>query len=91
MESTSVPTASSRIATVAKLPHLPGYDWLTVPALRHLIFLAKSRRASNGDLISGNGLEEVGAIIRIGRKVLIDLDRFGDWVERHRELPGRSS
>lgn len=27
-----------------------------------------------------NGLKESGAIIRIGRKVLIDTDRYFDWV-----------
>jgi len=29
---------------------------------------------------TNNGLKEVGAIIRIGRKVLIDADRYFDWV-----------
>ena len=27
-----------------------------------------------------NGLKKAGAIIRIGRKVLIDSDRYFDWV-----------
>lgn len=27
-----------------------------------------------------NGLKESGAIIRVGRKVLIDADRYFDWV-----------
>lgn len=27
-----------------------------------------------------NGLKESGAIIRLGRKVLIDTDRYFDWV-----------
>ena len=73
-----------RIATVSNLPQLPNYDWLTVPALRHLIFEAKSRRDSKGRVIPGNGLEEVGAIIRLGRKLLIDLDRFDAWLDSHR-------
>lgn len=29
---------------------------------------------------NSNGLKEAGAIIRIGRKVLIDADRYFDWV-----------
>ena len=27
-----------------------------------------------------NGLKDAGAIVRIGRKVLIDVDRYFDWV-----------
>ena len=27
-----------------------------------------------------NGLKESGAIVRVGRKVLIDVDRYFDWV-----------
>ena len=80
-----------RIATVSKLPQLPGYDWLTEPALRHLLFEAKSRKASRGRIIPGNGLEEAGAIIRVGRRVLIDLDRFDSWLDGHRISPGTSN
>jgi hypothetical protein len=29
---------------------------------------------------NNNGLKESGAIIRVGRKVLIDTDRYFDWV-----------
>jgi hypothetical protein len=36
--------------------------------------------SSKGD-IPGNGLIEAGAIIRIGRKVLIDEACFFEWVE----------
>lgn len=53
----------------------------TQPALRNLIFRANPRDSSRGE-IPGNGLIECGAIVRIGRKVLIDEDRFFDWVRR---------
>ncbi len=49
----------------------------TEQSLRWLIFQAKPRQSSRG-LIEPNGLEE--AILRIGRKVLIDEARFFDWV-----------
>lgn len=52
----------------------------TPSALRNLIFKADERHTSNG-VIKGNGLLEVGAIIRIGRKVLIDENRFYIWVK----------
>ena len=50
-------------------------------ALRNLIFKAESRKSWNGE-ISGNGLIEYGAIIRVGRKVLIDGERFLEWVRQ---------
>lgn len=27
-----------------------------------------------------NGLKEAGAIVRVGRKVLIDVDKYFDWI-----------
>lgn len=50
----------------------------TEPALRNLIFHSKSRKTSRGR-IPGNGLAP--AIVRIGRKVLIDEERFFEWVD----------
>lgn len=53
----------------------------TAPALRNLIFKAEPRQSTRGE-IPGNGLIECGAIIRVGRKVLIDEARFFDWVRQ---------
>lgn len=52
----------------------------TVAALRSLIFKADARDTDLGE-IPGNGLLEAGAIIRIGRRVLIDEARFFEWVD----------
>ena len=49
-------------------------------SLRNLIFKANERESSKG-LIAGNGLLEIGAIIRIGRKVLIKESNFYAWIE----------
>ena len=49
--------------------------------LRYYIFHAKPRKNSRGEIIPGNGLLEAGAILWIGRKVLIDEDRFLAWLE----------
>lgn len=57
----------------------------TSPALRNLIFRAEPRHSSRGQ-IPGNGLLECGAIVRIGRKVLIHEQRFLEWVERQNEV-----
>ena len=74
-----------RLATIPKMANMPCYRaGFTESSLRHLAFEAKQRIASNGDVISGNGLEEAGAILRIGRKLLVDLDRFDAWLDSHR-------
>jgi hypothetical protein len=54
--------------------------YFTPSAIRNLIFKADERHSSNG-VIKGNGLKEAGAIIRIGRKVLIDENQFYAWVQ----------
>jgi hypothetical protein len=51
-------------------------------SLRNLIFLAESRKTSKGT-IEGNGLNV--ALVRIGRKVLIDEEKFFQWVEKQQE------
>lgn len=56
------------------------------PALRNLIFKADTRHSSRGE-IPGNGLIEAGAIVRIGRKVLIDEDAFFAWVDAQKGTP----
>ena len=48
-------------------------------SLRSLIFHASPRHSSQGR-IDGNGLD--AALIRIGRKVLINEARFFEWVEK---------
>ena len=50
----------------------------TESALRNLIHKAAPRRSTVGE-IPGNGLRESGALIRRGRKVLLDRARFIEW------------
>ena len=47
-------------------------------SLRNLIFLAESRASSKGH-IPGNGLDV--ALVRIGRKLLIDEAKFFNWID----------
>lgn len=49
----------------------------TVPALRSLVFKSKDRQSSRG-AIKGNGFDT--AIVRIGRKLLIDEAKFFAWI-----------
>jgi hypothetical protein len=46
-------------------------------SLRHLIFQSRQRQSSRG-AIPGNGLDK--AILRVGRKVLIDERKFFEWL-----------
>ena len=53
----------------------------TAPAIRNLIFKAEPRYSSKGE-IPGNGLLEAGAVIRQGRKVIINRQRFLAWLQQ---------
>lgn len=54
----------------------------TESALRNLIFKADERRFSNG-VLKGNGLSV--ALIRVGRKILLDETKLIQWIESHRK------
>jgi len=51
--------------------------------MRNLIFHAEDRKTSKG-IIKGNGLEM--ALIRIGRKILIDEAKFFEWIDIQQEV-----
>jgi hypothetical protein len=74
-----------RAVSVKQMAALPPYKGIfTEPALRALIHKSEPGYNSRGEIMPGNGLLEAGAIIRIGRRVLIDLDRFDSWVQAQR-------
>jgi len=75
-------TQHLRLKTVKQILADQEYQWVTNSYLRHVIFNAEDRYGSGGTKIEGNGLAP--AIIRIGRKVLIDMNQFDCWVEKHR-------
>lgn len=52
----------------------------TQAALRSHILNAEPRLSSRGERIPGNGLSESGAIIRVGRKILLSEGRFFTWI-----------
>lgn len=55
-------------------------------SLRNLIFLANERKTSKGT-IPGNGLSV--ALVRIGRKVLIDESKFFEWIDAQNQRGAR--
>lgn len=82
------PVTERKYATVKQMLTLRKYGWATESFLRHAIFQAEGRVGSGGAVVPGNGLAP--AILRIGRKVLIDLYEFDHWIEQQRMQPVRS-
>ena len=76
----TAPTANQNIPTLYTVEQFATMQPAFTPAaLRNLIFKAEARYSSKGK-IPGNGLLECGAVIRIGRKVLISAPHFLSWV-----------
>lgn len=69
-----------KLSSVKNLPSCFPLLGLTSAAIHGHIFKAQDRFDSKGRKIPGNGLAETGAIIRRGRKVLIDVERYGAWL-----------
>lgn len=84
-ESQAVVSTLPTLSTVKNLPSFFPAVGLTVPAVQGQIFKSQDRFDSKGRKIPGNGLAASGAIIRRGRKVLIDVDRYGAWLSGARE------
>ena len=61
----------------------------TQPALRSYILNAEDRVNSLGERIAGNGLQEAGAIVRVGRKVLLSEGKFFRWISEQQQRNGR--
>jgi hypothetical protein len=74
---------AARFLTVKQLVSTGKYPWLTEGAVRHLIFASKPALRASGEAAPGNGLAR--AIVRVGRKVLIDVDEFDNWLESGRQ------
>jgi hypothetical protein len=65
------------------VPEIPGYEWLSASVLRHWIFASEDRVGSGGAVIPGNGFAR--AVIRVQRKILIDLNELDLWIESYRD------
>ena len=79
-ESQAATSTLPKLATVKTLPSCFPLLGLTAAAIHGHIFKSQDRFDSKGRKIAGNGLGASGAIIRRGRKVLIDVDRYGAWL-----------
>lgn len=56
----------------------------TEAALRDVHFKAWDRKNSRGETIAGNGSGPAGVWIRIGAKVLVDINAFDAWLDSRR-------
>jgi hypothetical protein len=79
---------AARFLTVKQLVSSGKYPWLTEGAVRHLIFASKPALRASGEAAPGNGLAR--AIVRVGRKVLIDVNQFDAWLQTGRQAPAES-
>ena len=68
------------IVTVNVLATIYADAGKTPSAIRADVFKAEDRLNSRGERIAGNGLAAHGAVIRRGRKVLLDVHRYGHWL-----------
>lgn len=78
-----VPVAYGRYVTINKCADIRPF---TGPALRDMRFKAFDRTNSRGEKIKGNGTGPAGVWVKIGAKVLVDLDALDAWTENHKIL-----
>ena len=74
----SVDSAPRALLTVAQFSE--RWSAWSQASLRNSILNAEDRVNSCRERIPGNGLAEAGAIVRIGRRVLIDEQAFFRWI-----------
>lgn len=68
------------MATIAVAAQYYADAGKTEPAIRADVFKAADRVNSRGETIRGNGLAEHGAVVRRGRRVLINIPAYGRWL-----------
>lgn len=76
------PAHTGPYCTVAQLAADPSLPGVKSSNIRAWIYHAEDRVGSGGVKLPGNGL--ASAIVRVGRKVLIDRQLFFVWLETHR-------
>ncbi len=77
------------LASLLTIRQTAGRYPFTEDALRALVLNASDRFNSRGEKIQGNGLD--AAIIRCGRKVLLDEHAFVAWLARGRKTNGTAA
>ena len=83
MQETATVDSTPRLYTIAQFSE--RHPAFSQPSLRNYILNAEDRLNSRGEKIPGNGLAESGAIVRIGRRVLIDEQVFFRWIAQQQK------
>lgn len=89
-ETAAVESAPRDLFTVEQFAERRRF--LTQSAIRNHILNSTDRVNSRGERIAGNGLAEAGAIVRVGRRVLIDEEAFFRWLasqQKHNRIAAR--
>lgn len=77
-ETKAVDSAPRDLLTVAQFAE--RYPAWSQSALRNILLNARDRLNSRGERLAGNRLGASGAIVRVGRKVLLSEGRFFLWI-----------
>lgn len=80
VQSAPANSATPWLATVPVLASIFADAGKTPGAVRMDIWKAEDRKNSRGEVIRGNGLAQHHAIVRNGRKVLLIVPRYGNWL-----------
>lgn len=83
IQSTIAAPVAVRYATINQAAKL--HPAFTPSAFRDIRFKSADRINSRGEIIKGNGSDDFGVWVSIGRKILIDLDAFDRWIESHKK------
>lgn len=89
MPDTIVESAPRALRTVEQF--CDAYTFKTQAGLRSEILNAEDRVNSRGERIAGNGLAEFGAIVRVGRRVLIDDQAYFRWIAEQQRRATRKA
>jgi hypothetical protein len=74
-------TPPTKLVTIKQLATMEQYaSAFPENRLRSLIASAAPRLNSRGHTIPANGLFEAGAVMKIGKRILIDIDAFQRWL-----------
>jgi hypothetical protein len=77
--------SQSQLVTIRQLSKMTRYSAVfTEQRLRALLLCAKPRLSARGGCLPANGLYEAGAVVRVGKRIYFDVDRFEAWVSTHR-------
>lgn len=79
-EAATIKPETPWLATVQVTASIFADAGKTTGAVRMDIFKADDRVNSRGEKIKGNGLAAHRAVVRRGRRVLLDVHRYGNWL-----------